>query len=57
MPETSPQSEFLFLRFDLDKDLLETMERVMCRMDKITQEELVFEYQLQDTSPAIFRQF
>lgn len=47
MPETDPQSEFLFLRFDLDKDLLGNYGKGYLRMDKITPEELEgFEYQL-----------
>jgi hypothetical protein len=47
MPETEPQSEFLFLRFDLDKDLLGNYGKGYVKMDKITPEELEgFEYQL-----------
>lgn len=47
MPETDPQSEFLFLRFDLDKDLLGNYGKGYVKMDKITPEELEgFEYQL-----------
>lgn len=47
MPETEPQSEFLFLRFDLDTDLLGNSGKGRLKMDKITPEELEgFEYQL-----------
>ena len=47
MPETEPQSEFLFLRFDLEKDLLGNSGKGYVRMDKITPEELEgFEHQL-----------
>lgn len=47
MPETKPQSEFLFLRFDLDKDLLGNCGKGYLKMDKITEEELEgFEHQL-----------
>ena len=47
MPETQPQSEFLFLRFDLDTDLLGGTGKGRMKMDKISTEELEgFEYQL-----------
>ena len=47
MPETEPQSEFIFLRFDLEKDVLGERGKGYVRMDKITEEELEgFEYQL-----------
>ena len=47
MPECSPQSEFIFLRFDLEKDMLGTRGKGFLQMDKITAEELEgFEYQL-----------
>ena len=47
MPETEPQSEFLFLRFDLDRDLLGNSGKGRLKMDKISAEELEgFEYQL-----------
>lgn len=47
MPETEPQSEFLFLRFDLDRDLLGNSGKGRMKMDKISLEELEgFEYQL-----------
>ena len=47
MPETEPQSEFLFLRFDLETDLLGNTGKGRLKMDKISQEELEgFEYQL-----------
>ena len=47
MPETEPQSEFLFLRFDLDRDLLGNSGKGRMKMDKISPEELEgFEYQL-----------
>lgn len=47
MPETKPQSEFLFLRFDLETDMLGTTGKGRMKMDKITKEELDgFEYQL-----------
>jgi hypothetical protein len=47
MPETEPQSEFLFLRFDLDTDLLGNAGKGRMKMDKISPEELEgFEHQL-----------
>lgn len=47
MPETEPQSEFLFLRFDLETDLLGSTGKGRLKMDKISDEELEgFEYQL-----------
>ena len=47
MPETEPQSEFLFLRFDLEADLLGNPGKGRLKMDKISNEELEgFEYQL-----------
>lgn len=47
MPETEPQSEFIFLRFDLDKDVLGERGKGYVKMDKISEEELEgFEYQL-----------
>ena len=47
MPETEPQSEFLFLRFDLETDMLGSTGKGRMKMDKITKEELEgFEYQL-----------
>tara|TARA_B100000242_G_C42902520_1_gene418586 strand:- start:264 stop:776 length:513 start_codon:yes stop_codon:yes gene_type:complete len=47
MPETEPQSEFLFLRFDLEKDLLGNTGKGYVKMDKISPEELEgFEHQL-----------
>ena len=47
MPETEPQSEFLFLRFDLETDLLGNTGKGRMKMDKITAEELEgFEHQL-----------
>ena len=47
MPECNPQSEFLFLRFDLDRDLLGNYGKGFLKMDKISPEELEgFEYQL-----------
>lgn len=47
MPNTEPKSEFLFLRFDLDKDLLGNCGKGYLKMDKITEEELEgFEHQL-----------
>ena len=45
--ETEPQSEFLFLRFDLETDMLGNTGKGRMKMDKITKEELDgFEYQL-----------
>jgi hypothetical protein len=47
MPETEPRSEFLFLRFDLDRDLLGSTGKGYVKMDKISAKELDgFEYQL-----------
>ena len=47
MPETDPQSEFIFLRFDLDRDVLGVRGKGYLKMDKISEEELEgFEYQL-----------
>ena len=47
MPESEPQSEFIFLRFDLDKDMLGSRGKGYVKMDRITEEELEgFEHQL-----------
>ena len=47
IPESEPQSEFLFLRFDLEKDLLGNYGKGFLKMDKISKDELEgFEYQL-----------
>lgn len=47
MPDTEPQSEFLFLRFDLEKDILGERGKGYVQMEKISEEELEgFEYQL-----------
>ena len=47
IPESEPQSEFIFLRFDLEKDMLGARGKGFVKMDKISEEELEgFEYQL-----------
>jgi len=47
MPESKPQSEFIFLRFDLEKDIFGDPGKGYLKMDKISDDELEgFEYQL-----------
>ena len=46
-PELFPRSEFLFLRFDLEKDIFGEAGKGYVKMDEISEEELEgFEYQL-----------
>jgi len=47
MPKSKPRAEFLFLRFDLEKDMLGSYGKGFMKMDEISDEELEgFEYQL-----------
>tara|TARA_R110000824_G_scaffold225007_1_gene412663 strand:+ start:771 stop:1844 length:1074 start_codon:yes stop_codon:yes gene_type:complete len=47
IPKSKPRAEFIFLRFDLGKDLLGSYGKGFMKMDEITEDELEgFEYQL-----------
>jgi len=47
IPKAKPQAEFIFLRFDLEKDLFDKRGKGFMKMDKIAESELEgFEYQL-----------
>ena len=39
MPESKPRAEFLFLRFDLEKDMLGSYGKGFMKIDEISEEE------------------